>query len=417
MTRLRLLLLFLAALPPGGLHASGQLQTLAPGSPRPRISITADDRVAWSCYMICFGVGRDYTGLSYDRPLDRPADDGTNARLVDLQNAVEAGFDALSIDLFILDKYALPVFQQLVDLVKTHDLPIGLSPFFDGFGNPALTEDRVVEKVTAWFERFASEPCVVRTGGKPVIFTFSPPSLSADAWQRIFARLRDAGCQGHWILDGGGPLCLGEQPSFKAVAPWLELFDGAYTFAPGEVPDRPVLNARLYGEVYGARGRRWTGSTKIGYWRPEIAVYTSPEGTALYRRSWDAIAQAGIPWVQQATWNDFSENHALMPSVNAGTTFAELNRFLVRRWKEAPSEIEDPRFFLGRMREVQMGEEAVYELLALLPEDVALATFELELIDGIGALHHRCEPRTLSTNGLAAHSRRTDSQHPTSPSR
>ena len=401
-TRRRRLLVLSVAVALGTTRASGQLPQPEPLSPRPRFSITAEDRFAWSCYMICFPVGRDYTGLSYDRPLDRPADDGTNPRLIDLRNAVDAGFDALSVDLFILDKYALPAFRQLVDLVKTHDLPIGLSPFFDGFGNPALTEGHVVEKVKAWFGRFAAEPCVVRTNGKPVIFTFGPPSLDADAWQRILARLRDAGCDGHWILDGGGPLCLGERPRFEAVAPWIELFDGAYTFAPGKVPDRPVLNARLYHERHSGSGRFWTGSTKIGYWRPEIAVYTSPEGTSHFRRSWDALDQASITWVQQATWNDFSENHALLPSANAGTTFAELNRFLVRTWKGLPSEITHPRLFLGRMREAQVGEEAVYELLAMLPDDTASAAFELDLLDSAGALLHRCPARTLSVRGLAA---------------
>ncbi len=380
----------------------GQGAPVGPMRHGPRHSITAEDRFAWACYMICFGIGRNYTGLSYDRPLDRPAIGGPHPRLIDLRNAIDAGFDALTVDLFILDKNALPAFQQLVDLVKKHNLPIGLSPFFDGFGNPALTEDRVVDKVKAWFERFAAEPCVVRTNGKPVIFTYSPPSLAASSWRRIFAKLRDAGCNGHWIMDGGGPLCLGARPKFEAVGPWLDLFDGAYTFAPGKVPDRPVLNARLYRERYSGKGKFWTGSTKIGYWRPEIAVYTSPEGTAHYRKSWDAVRQARIPWVQQATWNDFSENQGIMPSANDSTTFVELSRALIRDWKGLASDVAAPRLFLGRMREVQVGEEALYELLALLPNGVTTATFELELRDGAGASVYRAEPRTLMGTGILA---------------
>ena len=374
----------------------------APPPQQPRLSVTGRDRVAWSCYMICFGVGRDYTRLSYDRPLERWADRDVHPRLIDLRNAIDAGFDALSVDLFILDKNALGAFQQLVNLINENRLPISLSPMFDGFGRPELTEDQVVAKVKSWFERFAGEACVVGTGGRPVIWTFGAPSLAPDAWKRIFSRLREGGCDGHWILDGGGPLCLGPRPQFEKVAPWLDLFDGAYTFAPGRIPDRPILNARLYGERYAAQGKAWNGSAKIGYWRPEIAVYTSPKGTEHYRRSWDAIRQADIPWVQQATWNDFSENHGIMPSANCSTTFVELNCALVRGWKGLPSDVTEPRLFLGRMREVQVGEEVAYEMLALLPDGVATATFELELFDGSGASVHRAEPRTLTSTGLVA---------------
>ena len=380
----------------------GRLAVCQDAPALPRHDITRNDRVVWSCYMICFPVSRDYTGLSYDRPLDRPPPGGVNPRLVDLRNAVEAGIDALSVDLFIFDKNAHPCFQDLVDLVKEQNLPLGLSPMFDGFEQPGVTEEDVFQKVKEWFDRFAGEDCIVRTGGKPVIWTFGASSIAPEAWQRIFARLREAGCEGHWILDGGGALCLGPEPDFEEMAPWLDCFDGAYTFAPGEVPDRPILNARLYAERHAAPGKFWDGSAKIGYWRPEIAVYISPEGTAYYRRSWDAIREAGIPWVQQATWNDFSENHGIMPTANDSTTFGELTRALTRRWKGLPNDVTSPRLFLGRMREVQAGEEAEHEMLALLPDTVKTATFELELFDGDGASVHRFEPRTLETEGIAA---------------
>lgn len=401
MARLRFFITLIAAVSVAGSLLAAPQSPAPPAKAQP-ISITTQDRFVWACYMICFAVSRDYTGLFYDRPLERTVEGGPDARLIDLNNAVEAGVDALSVDLFIYDKHAIGAFQQLVNLIKEHDLPIGLSPMFDGFERPGLTEDQVVAKIQTWFERFADEPCVVRCGTRPIIWTYGAPSLDPAAWTRIFARLHEAGCDGHWIVDGGGPLCLGPKPQFQKMAPWLDLFDSAYTFAPGVVPERPVLNARLYAQQYASQGKTWKGSTKIGYWRPEIAVYTSPEGTDHYRRSWDAIDQADIRWVQHATWNDFSENHGIMPSANYSTTFVELTRALVRQWKGLPSDITSPRFFLGRMREVQVGEEVVYELLALLPDDTPSATFELELFDGSGTSVYRAEPRTLSSSGIVA---------------
>jgi len=398
MTRLNIALLLTLAL-----TSTSALSASPPPHQQPTSrTITPQDRFVWSCYMICFAVSRDYTGLFYDRPLDRVPEGSKAPRLIDLQNAIKAGVDALSVDLFIEDKHAHGAFQQLVNLINEHELPIKLSPMFDGFPRPGLTEDQVVAKVQQWFERFADEPCVVHCNDRPIIWTFGAPSLDPAAWKRIFKRLHDAGCDGHWILDGGGPLCLGPKPQFDNMAPWLGLFDGAYTFAPGQVPERPILNAQLYRQRYGPQNKAWNGSAKIGYWRPEIAVYTSPEGTDHYRRAWDAIRQADIRWIQQATWNDFSENHGIMPSANYSTTFAELTRALVRSWKGLPSDLTEPRLFLGRMREVQVGEEITCELLALLPDAVQSATFELELLDGNGKTVHRAEPRTLNATGILA---------------
>ena len=402
MTRLTIALVLAVALSSAtSLPANPQPHSTSPQQTT-SCTVTPQDRFVWSCYMICFPVSRDYTGLFYDRPLDRVPAGSKQPRLVDLQNAVEAGVDALSVDLFIEDRHAHGAFQQLVNLIDEHDLPIALSPMFDGFGRPGLTEDQVVAKVEQWFERFADEPCVVHCNDRPIIWTFGASSLTPEAWKRIFARLDDAGCDGHWILDGGGPLCLGPKPQFEKMAPWLDLFDGAYTFAPGSVPERPILNARLYSQRYAPQGKTWNGSTKIGYWRPEIAVYTSPEGTDHYRRSWDAVRQADIRWVQQATWNDFSENHGIMPSANYSTTFVELTRELVRSWKGQPAYVTEPRLFLGRMREVQVGEEITYELLALLPDAGKTATFELELLDDNGRSIHRAEPRNLNPTRVTA---------------
>ncbi len=402
MTRLNIILVLAVAFSSTSTLAAGPEPQASSHRPPSSCTITPQDRFVWSCYMICFAVSRDYTGLFYDRPLDRVPEGDTEPRLIDLKNAIDAGVDALSVDLFIEDKHAHGAFQQLVNLINEHQLPINLSPMFDGFERPGLTEDQVVAKVLEWFQRFADEPCVVHCNDRPIIWTFGSPSLDPVAWQRIFKRLQDAGCNGHWILDGGGPLCLGPKPQFEKMAPWLDLFDAAYTFAPGSVPDRPILNAQLYRERYALQDKTWNGSTKIGYWRPEIAVYTSPEGTDHYRHSWDAIHQADIRWVQQATWNDFSENHGIMPSANDSTTFAELTRALVRSWKGLPSDVTEPRLFLGRMREVQVGEDTVYEMLALLPDTVQSATFELELLDGTGKPIHLAEPRTLNSTGIVA---------------
>jgi hypothetical protein len=371
--------------------------TVAFGADAHPAEITPQTRFVWSSYMICFPLDRDFSKQFHDRPLDRPPTDGTSSRLVDLRNAADAGFDGLSIDLFIEDKYALPAFRQLVALVKQNSLPLGLSPMFDGLGRFDVTVDAIVEKVQAWFREFADEPCVVRCQGKPVILTYAPYGLPPDKWQEVLGRLHDAGCDGYWIGEYGRYCVLGPEPTLDEARPWLSLFPGANSF-PELSAERTKAVVDLYRQA--CPDGQWVGSTKIGYWRPEIAVYHSQQGTKTFRGSWQAMTDCGVNWVQQATWNDFSENHHVMPSENYGTAFCELNRYLARQWKGLPADLDGPKLYLSQQQEVLTGEDAQFELLALLrPGDVP-ARVDLTLKDGGGATVKTFDPVTLKEAGL-----------------
>ncbi len=366
---------------------------------RKPIEIGPRDKFLWSCYMICFGIGRDFSRQFYDRPLDRPGLGDAPPRLVDLRNAMAAGFDALSVDLFIKDRNALLAFQQLVDLVDKHRLPIGLSPMFDGFGRPGVTVDDVVAKVRAWFQKFGREPCVVRCDGKPILLTYAAYALSPNQWRTILSKLHDAGCDGYWIADFGRYFVLGPAPKFDEVRPWVGLFRGLNSFPPMTAQrTADVLKRYRAARPNGV----WVGATRIGYWRPEVAVYLPPRGTRTFRESWETIVSNGINWVQQVTWNDFSENTHVMPSENYSTTFAELNRYLARRWKGLPDELAGPRFYLSQRAEVAVGETAAFELLALLRPEDAPARFELSLKDAAGNVLKRFDPVQAPASGVQA---------------
>ena len=361
------------------------------------VEITPQTKLVWSCYMICFPLDRDFAQQFHDRPLDRPPTDGTSSRLIDLRNAAAAGFDGLSIDLFIEDKHALPAFRQLVALVKQNDLPLGLSPMFDGLGRFDVTVDAIVAKVRAWFEEFAAEPCVVRCQGKPVILTYAPYGTSPEKWQEVLARLHDAGCDAYWVGEYGHYCVLGPEPTLDEARPWLTLFPAANSF-PEMSPARTKTVVDQYRNV--CPDGQWVGSTKIGYWRPEIAVYQSQQGTKTFRDSWQAMTDCGVNWVQQATWNDFSENHHVMPSENYGSVFCALNRYLVRQWKGLPADLDGPKLYLSQQQEVLTGEEAQFELLALLrPEDVP-AKVALQLATADGKLLKDFGPMIFDRAGL-----------------
>ena len=359
--------------------------------------VSPDERMLWSCYMICWPLNRDYHGF-YDRPLERPSRDGTPVRLVDLRRATEAGVDALSIDLFIGDKFALPAFGELVKLVNEHHLPIQLSPMFDGLADPNLSLDDVAAKVQQWFERFAHERCVARVGGKPVIFTFGASDLKPAQWETLWQRLHAAGCDGYWIAELSHFLSVGESPDFAGARPWLDLFPAANSFNVHS-GERAGDMIRGYTSLYPA-GRTWVAPVSIGYWRPEIAVYTSQHGTSLFRDTWQAIADSKVRWVQQSTWNDFGENHHIMPSENYGTTFVELNAYLAQQWKGRAQEPERARFYVSQSQEVQVGEEAEFELLAIVPARDLPATMRLQVFDSRGQCVHSPDAVTVEKTGL-----------------
>lgn len=344
----------------------------------PAREVAPEQKMLWSCYMICWAYSRDFHGF-YDRPLERPARDGTPVRLAELQRATEAGIDAFSIDLFIGDKNALGGFGELVKLINEHHLPIQLSPMFDGLADPGLSLDEVAKKIEAWFERYGQEPCVVRTGGKPVIFTFGASSLKPAEWQTLLQRLKAKGCDGYWIGELSHYLAVGNAPDFTAARGWLDLFPAANSFnvhSAQRAKDVPRGFAKIY-----PTGKAYVAPVSLGYWRPEIAVYTSQRGTGLFRDTWQAVMNSGVKWVQQSTWNDFSENHHLMPSENRGTVFIELNRFLAQQWKGQTPKLEAAKLYLSHQAEVLVGEKAEFELLALLPREGLPVKARLKIFD------------------------------------
>ncbi len=372
--------------------------------------ISLDDKFLWSSYMICWPLSRDFRGFK-DRPLQRPRAD-TDVRLADLRNAVNAGLDALSVDLFIEDKYALGAFEHLVKLIHEHRLPLQLSPMFDGFARPDVTEEAIVAKVRGWFEKFAKEPCVVTHGGRPIIFTFGAYGLKAEQWRRIFEQLRAMGCEGYWVAEVSGSLASRPSPDLNAAKPWLDLFPAGNIFFAYD-PDSIRKTARLYQATYPSLPHQWVGAVNSGYWRPEIAVYHSPHGTRIFRETWRHVSELDLAWIHQATWNDFGENHQIMPSENYSTTFTELNRHLAAQWKGKPEVVESPRLYLSQRQEALIGEDAEFELLAIpRPRDVP-ASLSLRLTDAEGKLVHEFEPVKLTTAGMqAAEFRLTVAQMP-----
>jgi len=367
------------------------------GRPASAREVSPDEKMLWSCYMICWSLNRDFHDF-YDRPLDRPPRDGSPVRLADLRRAVEAGVDALSIDLFMGDKYALPAFGELVKLINEHHLPLQLSPMFDGLADPGLSLDDTTAKIQQWFERFAHEPCVVRTGGRPVLFTFSANSLTPAQWQTLQQRLKAAGHEGYWIGELSHYLAVGEKPDFAAARPWLDLFPAANSFNVHN-PQRARDVIAGYRDLF-PTGHAWVAPVAIGYWRPEIAVYTSRRGTALYRETWQAVIDADVRWVQQSTWNDFSECHQIMPSENAGVTFVDLNRHLAAQWKQHPADEQRPRLYLSQPQEVQVGDEAQLELLALAPAARPI-TLRLTILGADGRRVHAFPDAPGSDTGLS----------------
>jgi hypothetical protein len=358
--------------------------------------VRGDEKFLWSSYMICFPINGNFRPYK-DRPLDRPSV-GSNPQRVDLENGVAAGVDAFSVDLFIADKNALPAFGQMVKLVNENHLPIQFSPMFDGLGFPGVGVSDIVAKVQQWFEKFAKEPCVVRFEGKPVIFTFAAYSVPPQQWREIFDRLRAAGYEGYWVAEMTRKL---GHPStdLPAARAWLDLLQAGNIFHIYD-SEKYRETVSIYHKAYPSPPHQWVGDTNIGYWRPEVAVYSSQKGTGQFCETWQLANECGTNWVQQSTWNDFSENHHIMPSENYSTTFAELNCFLAAQWKGRPEALDAPRLYLSQQQEVLTGEEAEFELLALLrPRDLP-ATLALQVTDGEGRIVKAFEPVQVAQAGM-----------------
>lgn len=206
-------------------------------------------------------------------------------------------------------------------------------------------EEAITAQIARALKDYQNHPNYLKVDTKPVVATWLPGgkrSPSPDRWIRIKETLKKRYGLDVFFVHHVTSFELSKDPR------WLDTSDGLYQFMVN-ADDRNVIKEQgkliLY---FRKRSKVTTFSISPGYWQPgrnfgfpekdnaENKVPMKPERLSFWDEQWRAARQAGADWVVINTWNDFSEDTHVMPSLKKETTYLTLLSYYGSIFKRQP---------------------------------------------------------------------------------
>jgi Glycosyl hydrolase family 71 len=294
------------------------------------------------------GIHAVYGGLLRDRPLPRarrPGDDWREQDMAEeIRQASSAGIDGFS-----------------VDILTTHDNPLWISPIPSLLlrtaekTNPQfkimLMPDMSGELKTLTPEQLASEmsllassPAAFRLAdGRLVVSPYIAENLPESWWQEFISSMKEA----HKIDVALVPVFL--DSTSDVINEFAPISFGMSNWGPRNPAANPVDGFPIdtIREVHG-RSKIWMQPVSVQDYRPRDQIYDEAENTTNLRNTWKITINGDADWVQIVTWNDYSENTAIAPSVRHGTALLDIFSYYISYFKRgAPPPITEERVFLS----------------------------------------------------------------------
>ncbi len=132
----------------------------------------------------------------------------------------------------------------------------------------------------------------------------------------MLQNVRDTGRSFSFIAD--------IRPRYSNLAEWEDFVDGAYIFGPAA----PTGFLKEMQPQIAAKFKKipFIWSVSPGYYNANIPAYTQPDFNRIHEAYRAAIA-AHAPYMFVMTWNDFSEDTDIEPSVNKGSALLTVFRY------------------------------------------------------------------------------------------
>ncbi|MBN1557872.1 MAG: hypothetical protein JW951_06975 [Lentisphaerae bacterium] len=310
--------------------------------------------------------------------------------LIWINQAKEAGLDGFLVSgnpRRIYFERMLENYRNWVAAAALADFKIGLE-FECYFASP---ED-VIEGFQLVYDTFAHHPNIYKEDGKPALWFWlrnseaRPPlddyrtgsgTYPLQAWEKIVTACR---------TYAGGDVFLyacmydrvrkGRTDGYSdyEANTLMPLWDGLWefgglhslVFAYNKGLEAVIEAMRNY--RFGARqaGKPYVAGLTPGFWRAEAGWFADPVGTSWYRANWEEILRLRPDGVMIQSWNDYSEDAQIAPSVRAGRCLLEQTRYYADRLhRRPPLRYDKPRVWISHPSETARGDEVYVELLSL----------------------------------------------------
>jgi len=231
--------------------------------------------------------------------------------------------------------------------------------------------------------------------GRIVVWVYSAPRFPAEFYREVLSIVRDAGYDPFVLYHTQYQL----QKTESEVAKYLEVFDGVLIWANSTEETRQTLDL-----VIPARDRilRETGvrkavmlTAKPGHWRPERGLVIDPRGTAEFRQTVDFVYKYDLDGLHVESWNDFSENHHMQPTVLKSTVLADLMYYYGRLGMGELATLPEPGLYVSHRREIVLGEYFQCEVMYLPVAAQGTRTIRLVVRRQDGEVVYASEPWTV----------------------
>jgi hypothetical protein len=276
----------------------------------------------------------EYGGFLRDRPIPREVLAGSDWQLQDMrtevQRATGAGLDGFTYDMLNLtgvhwDRLIL-MMQAAVDVDP--NFKIMLMPD----GNSSATADPVT--LANSILQLASGP----TGsslyrlpdGRLVISPFKPEGEAVNGdkgvafWKKVITTLESNGETVAFV-----PCFLNYSANVAAYNPFSYGFSN---WGNRSVATNSTLSGSI-NDAHNTYGKIWMQPVSLQDSRPNQSIYDEADNTENFRTTWDAAINNGADWVQIPTWNDYSENTQIAPSMNIGWSPLDLTSYYLSWYK------------------------------------------------------------------------------------
>ncbi|MEZ0342884.1 glycoside hydrolase family 71 protein [Mycobacterium sp. pV006] len=347
-----------------------------------------------------------YGGYLRDRPLPRdPIEDAAwkdRDLRTEIAQAKSVGIDGFAVDI-IVARSPTPtnwsdVPTRLLAAAENAD-GFAILPTADMSGPFRLF---TASRLAAELAPYLSSPATFKLAdGRPVLGAFYAESRSVSFWQQLLTVLRND----HGVDAAFVPTFLDAPRHLDAFAPVSYGFSnwgGRNPVAVATVPSGPGFPVDLARRSR-ALGKVWMQPVAFQDNRPDAGRFEESGNGQTLRQAWQVAIQENAEWAQLITWNDYSENTHIAPSVKSGWRALDMNAYSIALFKYAapPAIVRDALFvsyrtqpFAARPTQLQLrlmrpvpGTPAARDQV----EFVSFATAPATLRAVVGTVTYTCE--------------------------
>jgi hypothetical protein len=304
------------------------------------------------------GKHKAYGGLLRDRPIPRAAMNGateTQWRLADLQTevrqAIAAGIDGFTLNIMQLpgdpDYRQVTTLRTMMKAAASVDPGFKIMPEIDMSGS--LVNKSAAQLASFIAELGASKSAFHLPDGRLVVSSFKAEAKTPAFWTSFMNTMQSA----HNMKVAFVPVFVATEqtwaPKFKSISYGMGNWGSRnpkWNDPTGTYPTSPISRAK----AVRAMGMKWMQPVSVQDSRPNTGIYDEAENTTNLRNTWQIARSSASDWVQIPTWNDYTENAEIAPSVKHGWSLLDINAYYLDWFKTgtAPKIVRDTVYLTHR---------------------------------------------------------------------